>query len=112
QNVVASIDALARQAGGALSGLVLDLRHDPGGLLTQSIAVTGRFIDGGVVVRTTAWAGRSAANDNAYRAPRSGDVLHGAPMVVLVNGASASAAEIVAGALQDHHRARVLGTPS
>jgi carboxyl-terminal processing protease len=92
-----------------LNGFVLDLRNDPGGLLDAAIDVAGAFLDGGVVVTTR---GRNNADDQIYRAPLAGDLLRGTPMVVLINSASASAAEIVAGALQDHHRATVMGTRS
>jgi carboxyl-terminal processing protease len=92
-----------------LNGLILDLRNDPGGLLDAAIEVAGDFIDGGVVVTTR---GRSGQDDHVYRAPATGDFLRGTPIVVLINSASASAAEIVAGALQDHHRATVMGTRS
>src|SRR5207253_11010708 len=92
-----------------LNGFILDLRNDPGGLLDASIDVAGVFLDGGVVVTTR---GRNAADDHVYRAQATGDVLRGTPMVVLINSASASAAEIVAGALQDHRRATVMGTRS
>jgi carboxyl-terminal processing protease len=94
---------------GRLSGFILDLRNDPGGLLDAAIDVTGIFLDGGVVVTTR---GRNTADDHVYRAPATGDSLRGVPVVVLINSASASAAEIVAGALQDHHRATVMGTRS
>jgi len=104
-----AVARLKRQAGGHLNGFVLDLRDDPGGLLNAAVDVGGDFLDGGTVVTTR---GRESDDDHAYTAPAHGDVIAGAPMVVLVNGASASASEIVAGALQDRHRATVMGTPS
>lgn len=105
-------DAVARlkaRSNGQLNGFVLDLRNDPGGLLDAAIDVAGAFLDGGVVVTTR---GRNGADDHVYRAPPGGDLLRGIPIVVLINSASASAAEIVAGALQDHRRATVMGTRS
>ena len=107
--LAAAIVRMKAQAQGRLNGFVLDLRNDPGGLLDAAIDVTGVFLDGGVVVTTR---GRNTADDHLYRAPATGDQLRGVPIVVLINSASASAAEIVAGALQDHHRATVMGTRS
>jgi len=89
-------------------GYILDLRNNPGGLLDQSIAVVNDFIDHGEIVSTR---GRNADETMRYNA-RPGDLSKGKPMVVLINGGSASASEIVAGALQDHKRATVLGTRS
>ena len=91
-----------------LKGIVLDLRNNPGGLLTTSIEVVDAVLDGGLVVYTE---GRGAKSSASYQAS-SGDRLNGLPMVVLINEGSASAAEIVAGALQDHGRALILGTNS
>jgi carboxyl-terminal processing protease len=105
----AAIARLKARANGRLSGFILDLRNDPGGLLDAAIDVTGAFLDGGVVVTTR---GRSNADEHVYRAAATGDLLRGTPIVVLINSASASAAEIVAGALQDHGRATVMGTRS
>jgi carboxyl-terminal processing protease len=105
----AALDELSRQAGGHLKGLVLDLRNDPGGLLSQAVAVAGDFLDGGAVVSTH---GRRQEDDHSYEAKAGGDRLPGVPIVVLINGGTASAAEIVAGALQDRHRAVLLGTTS
>lgn len=107
--LVEAIDTMTRQAGGRLAGFVLDLRNDPGGLLDESVSVAGDFLDGGVVVSTR---GRETDDDRVFHAPAQGDLLKGAPLVVLINGASASASEIVAGALQDRHRALILGTRS
>src|SRR5215469_16312275 len=104
-----AINRLKDRAHGRLNGLILDLRNDPGGLLDAAVEVAGNFIDGGVVVTTR---GRNGQDDHVYRAPAAGDLLRGTPIVVLINSASASAAEIVAGALQDHHRATVMGTRS
>jgi carboxyl-terminal processing protease len=104
-----AVAQLKTRSNGQLSGLVLDLRNDPGGLLDAAIDVTGAFLDGGVVVTTR---GRNGSDDHIYRAPPGGDILRGTPIVVLINSASASAAEIVAGALQDHRRATVMGTRS
>jgi len=97
-----------RQAGGRLRGVVLDLRNNPGGLLDQAIEVSDDFLDGGEVVSTR---GRRPEDVQRYNA-RRGDILEGVPIVVLINGGSASASEIVAGALQDRNRALVVGTTS
>jgi carboxyl-terminal processing protease len=104
-----AIGRLKDRAHGRLNGLILDLRNDPGGLLDAAVEVAGDFVDGGVVVTTR---GRTGEDDHVYRAPATGDLVRGTPIVVLINSASASAAEIVAGALQDHHRATVMGTRS
>jgi carboxyl-terminal processing protease len=104
-----AITRLKHQAGGSLNGFVLDLRNDPGGLLDAAVEVSSDFLDGGTVVTTR---GRENGDDHAFTAPAGGDRLQGTPMVVLINGASASASEIVAGALQDDHRATVMGTKS
>jgi carboxyl-terminal processing protease len=109
RDVIRAIDDLKNQAGGHLQGFVLDLRNDPGGLLDQAVRVAGDFLDGGTTVSIR---GRSPDDNRVFPAPANGDRLKGVPMVVLINGASASAAEIVAGALQDRHRAEVLGTQS
>jgi carboxyl-terminal processing protease len=104
-------DALAklrRESSGRLSGLVLDLRNNPGGLLDQAIGVSDMFLDGGEVVSTR---GRDPLDIQRYNA-RRGDILAGLPIVVLINGGSASASEIVAGALQDRQRALLVGTQS
>jgi carboxyl-terminal processing protease len=104
-----AMDDLKTQAGGHLQGFVLDLRNDPGGLLDQAVRVAGDFLDGGTTVSIR---GRSPDDNRVFPAPANGDRIKGLPMVVLINGASASAAEIVAGALQDRQRAEVLGTQS
>jgi carboxyl-terminal processing protease len=104
----AAVKSLQAQAGGKLSGIVLDLRNDPGGLLDQAIAVSDEFLEQGEIVSTRGRHPEDAARYNA----RPGDITNGLPMVVLINGGSASASEIVAGALQDHHRAVLLGTRS
>ena len=92
----------------ALKGLVLDLRNNPGGLVPASIEITDALLDGGTVVYTE---GRLPSANRSFEAT-SGDRLNGLPIVVLINGGSASASEIVAGALQDHGRAAILGTQS
>ena len=104
-----TIDKLKKDAGGNLRGLVLDLRNDPGGLLNAAVEISGNFLDGGTVVSIR---GRQKTEDRTFTAPPKGDLLPGVPVVVLINGGSASASEIVAGALQDRHRAVILGTPS
>jgi carboxyl-terminal processing protease len=104
-----AISALKREAGGKLAGLVLDLRNDPGGLLSSAVSVSSDFLDGGAVVSIH---GRHSSDDRSFEAAASGAPLPDTPMVVLVNGASASASVIVAGALQDRHRATIMGTRS
>src|SRR6516162_5276270 len=99
---------LKQQAGNKLIGVILDLRNDPGGLLDQAVAVADAFIDKGEIVSTR---GRRSEDAQRYNA-RPGDIAAGLPVAVLINGGSASASEIVAGALQDHHRAILLGTRS
>jgi carboxyl-terminal processing protease len=99
---------LKGQAGGKLGGLVLDLRADPGGLLDQAIAVSDDFLEHGEIVSTR---GRKPDDVQRYNA-HPGDITNGLPIVVLIDGGTASASEIVAGALQDHHRAVILGTRS
>jgi carboxyl-terminal processing protease len=106
-------DGLADQieaAGGIenVNGIVLDLRNNPGGLLNQAIYVSDAFLDAGEIVSTR---GRDPAMGERYNAT-PGDISDGLPIVVLINGGSASASEIVAGALQDHRRAIVVGTQS
>ncbi|ALV26651.1 S41 family peptidase [Pannonibacter sp. Q-1] len=104
-----AIDEISTKIGGdKLKGYVLDLRNNPGGLLDQAIAVSDAFLDRGEIVSTR---GRNAEETQRYNA-RAGDLTRGKPVIVLVNGGSASASEIVAGALQDHRRATVLGSRS
>ena len=102
------INKLRDENGETLVGLVLDLRNNPGGLLNSSVDVADALLDGGLVVYTE---GRIPSSKEQFYAT-AGDVLNGIPVVVLINEGSASAAEIVAGALQDHHRAVLLGTSS
>jgi carboxyl-terminal processing protease len=104
-----AIKNLKQQAGNKLIGVVLDLRNDPGGLLDQAVAVSNAFLDKGEIVSTR---GRRSEDAQRYDARSGGDITHGLPVAVLINGGSASASEIVAGALQDHHRAILLGTRS
>lgn len=96
------------ELGNKLAGYVLDLRNNPGGLLDQAIAVSDTFMDKGEIVSTRGREEEDTRRDNAT----PGDLGHGLPIVVLINGGSASASEIVAGALQDHKRAIILGTQS
>jgi carboxyl-terminal processing protease len=104
-----AIKALAKfkqQAGDDFQGLVLDLRNNPGGLLDQSVKISDLFLDKGEIVSTRSRRAEDTQRFNAH----SGDLMNGLPIVVLINGGSASASEIVAGALQDHGRAILLGT--
>jgi carboxyl-terminal processing protease len=104
-----AVEALRSEIGAErIQGYVVDLRNNPGGLLDQAIAVSDSFLDQGEIVSTR---GRRADDAQRYNA-RKGDLTEGKPMVVLINGGSASASEIVAGALQDHRRAVLLGTKS
>jgi len=101
-----AIDELQDNKGGMLEGLVLDLRNNPGGVLDAAVDVSDLFLDSGIIVTAEGRTAESQFKRSAHR----GDVLDGADMIVLVNEGSASASEIVAGALQDHGRAAVLGT--
>ena len=98
------------EAGGLdnVDGIILDLRNNPGGLLNQAIYVSDAFLEAGEIVSTR---GREPQDSDRYNAA-AGDLAMGKPIVVLINGGSASASEIVAGALQDHRRAIVVGTKS
>jgi carboxyl-terminal processing protease len=104
-----AITDFKRSANGGVKGLVIDVRDDPGGLLSAAVDVAGDLLDGGSVVSIH---GRQADDQHNFEAPAHGDMLPGIPVVVLINGASASASEIVAGALQDRHRATIMGTQS
>jgi len=104
--VTSAVEQLKSQNKGRLKGLVLDLRNNPGGVLNAAVAISDAFLEKGLIVYTE---GRVPDSKLRFSAS-AGDVLDGAPMVVLVNGGSASASEIVAGALQDHKRAIVMGT--
>jgi carboxyl-terminal processing protease len=101
-------ELMAEIAADTLKGFVLDLRNNPGGLLDQAIAVSDAFLEKGEIVSVR---GRNAEETQRFNA-RPGDLTHGKPLIVLVNGGSASASEIVAGALQDHHRATIVGSRS
>jgi carboxyl-terminal processing protease len=103
-----ALRTVRRDGGANLRGVVIDLRNNPGGLLDQSIEVSDAFLEGGEVVSTR---GRQPGDVQRYNA-RRGDDLQGLPIAVLINGASASAAEIVAGALQDRNRAVLIGMDS
>ncbi|MEO0944910.1 MAG: S41 family peptidase, partial [Pseudomonadota bacterium] len=106
--VKSEIEKQTEEIGDKLKGYVLDLRNNPGGLLDQSIAVSDVFLDKGEIVSTR---GRHANETQRYNA-RSGDLTKGKPVIVLINGGSASASEIVSGALQDHRRATIVGSRS
>lgn len=108
RNLIDAVDELKDKNGGRLKGLVLDLRNNPGGVLTGAVGVSDAFLNEGLIVYTE---GRVKDSVLRYSATK-GDVLDGAPLVVLINGGSASASEIVAGALQDHHRGIIMGTKS
>ncbi len=109
-NLEEGLAEAVESAGGSenVNGIVLDLRNNPGGLLTQAIKVSDAFLDKGEIVSTR---GRNPQDGDRYNAT-PGDLAEGKPIVVLINGGSASASEIVAGALQDHRRAIVIGTKS
>jgi carboxyl-terminal processing protease len=101
----ASLKDLRKHNGAPLKGLVLDLRDNPGGVLEAAVAVADTFLDSGVIVTA-----KGRTPDSKFEMDATpGDTLNGAPIVVLVNGGSASAAEIVAGALKDQHRAKLMG---
>ncbi|PHQ69355.1 MAG: peptidase S41 [Sneathiella sp.] len=103
-----TVDKLKAEAGDDFKGIILDLRNNPGGLLDQAIAVSDAFLAKGEIVSTR---GRKSKDAQRYNA-KIDDIVDGMPIVVLINGGSASASEIVAGALQDHGRAVILGTKS
>jgi carboxyl-terminal processing protease len=107
-NLVRKVDELKKALGRPPRGFVIDLRNNPGGLLDQAIAVSDAFLDKGAIVLTKGRVAEETQRANA----RPGDIADGKPVLVLINGGSASASEIVAGALQDHKRATVIGTRS
>ncbi|WP_413871962.1 S41 family peptidase [Albidovulum sp.] len=109
-NMADALKKSVEEAGGMekINGFVLDLRNNPGGLLTQAIKVSDAFLDKGEIVSTR---GRNPQDSERFNA-ETGDLAEGKPIVVLINGGSASASEIVTGALQDHRRAIVVGTKS
>ena len=106
QHVRVQIKALVDDNEGSLDGLVLDLRNNPGGILSSAVEISDMFLDGGDIVSIK---GRIESSNKTYSA-QPGDILDAKPMVILVNGGSASASEIVVGALQDHKRAVIVGT--
>jgi carboxyl-terminal processing protease len=106
ENLVDAIHELKKENGGPLKGMVLDLRNNPGGVLNGAVAVSDAFLEKGMIVYTE---GRIADSRLRFNATPD-DVINGAPLVVLVNQGSASASEIVAGALQDHKRAIIVGS--
>jgi carboxyl-terminal processing protease len=103
-----AIEKLQADTKGKMRGLILDLRNNPGGLLDQAVAVSDSFLEKGEIVSTRTRRADDAQRFNA----RPGDLIKGLPLVVLINSGSASASEIVAGALQDQHRAILIGTRS
>ncbi len=108
QSVLQAVDELEKENGGKLKGLVLDLRNNPGGVLNAAVGVSDAFLNSGLIVYTE---GRIDDSQLKFKATPK-DQLNGAPMVVLINAGSASASEIVAGALQDHNRAIIMGEKS
>jgi carboxyl-terminal processing protease len=108
ENAVEGLRDLREAAGGEIPGLILDLRSNPGGLLDQSVTLSSLFLSGGEVVSTR---GRDPRDTQRYNA-EPGDLLAGAPIVILINQGTASASEIVTGALQDRERATVIGMTS
>ncbi len=107
-NLKKAVTDLSTQSRDKLRGFIIDLRNNPGGLLDQAISVSDAFLEKGEIVSTR---GRHAQETQRFNA-RPGDLTKGKPIIVLINGGSASASEIVAGALQDHRRATVIGTRS
>ena len=105
RDMVSKLQELHEEIDGPIRGLVLDLRNNPGGVLNAAVSVSDAFLEGGIIVYTE---GRTEDSRVKYAA-KSGDILSGAPIIVLVNEGSASASEIVAGALQDHKRAVIMG---
>lgn len=108
EGVEKEIKEISKSIGDGFRGVVLDLRNNPGGLLDQAIEVSDLFLNQGEIVST---GGRVPDSNKRYNATK-GDIINGKPIVVLINGGSASASEIVAGALQDHKRAVIMGTKS
>ena len=108
ENLKKAIDDLTAKGGDKLKGFIVDLRNNPGGLLDQAISVSDSFLNRGEIVSTR---GRNAEETQRFNA-RPGDLTKGKQIIVMINGGSASASEIVAGALQDHKRATVIGTRS
>jgi carboxyl-terminal processing protease len=108
RSLLDAIEAMKKQIGPGFKGVVLDLRNNPGGLLEQAVSVADIFLDRGEIVSTR---GRRTDSIQRFNA-RRGELIDGRPVVVLINGGSASASEIVAGALQDHDRAIIMGTRS
>ena len=106
--LVKAVQGFKKDLGDRLQGIVLDLRNNPGGLLSEAISVSDSFLELGEIVSTR---GRNG-NDSTHHYSRPGDIINGMPLVVLINSGSASASEIVAGALKDHKRAVLLGTRS
>src|SRR5581483_1326853 len=107
--VANAFKAFRQQAGNKLAGIVLDLRNNPGGLLEQAVSVSNEFLNKGEIVSIR---GRKANSAQRFNAQADKDISANLPLVVLINGGSASASEIVAGALQDQHRAVLMGTRS
>lgn len=114
--MISEIDKLKKQAGGQLNGLILDLRNNPGGLLETAVQIADVFLDDrnthrykDLIVYTE---GRLPNAQYSAKASHPNDILNGAPLIILINAGSASASEIVAGALQDYHRALIVGTTS
>ncbi|MGH8030550.1 MAG: S41 family peptidase [Arenimonas sp.] len=107
-DLAAQVRKLTDANGARLRGVLLDLRSNPGGVLASAVASADVFLDGGLVVRSR---GRLATSNASYRA-NPGDLISGAPIVALIDSGTASAAEVLAGALQDHHRARLVGSRS
>ncbi len=106
EDMIQAISKLKKENNGNLKGLILDLRNNPGGILNAAVAVSDAFLEDGLIVYTE---GRVDDSQMKFKATPT-DILKGAPLIVLVNGGSASASEIVAGALQDHKRAIIMGS--